>query len=152
MSIQDINSFGGYIKDLSRITVVVFWLAFFGLDVSQNCWIYPPSWNEILIYMAVVLKGVPQDLYYNWHCNQFYNIVVCNPLVCHSYNWCNAALKLVSAIFYQIFIFSSNDSPYKTIISSKKLFPFSRYLNFCVFSLPFHTFQIQKFKWKWNNL
>ena len=32
-------------------------------------------------------------------------------------------LKLVSAIFYQIFIFSPNDSP----ISSKKLFLFSRY-------------------------
>ena len=37
-------------------------------------------------------------------------------------------------------------------ISSKKLFSFLRYLNFCVFSLPFQTFQIQKFKWKWNNL
>ena len=37
-------------------------------------------------------------------------------------------------------------------ISSKKLFWFSRYSNFCNFSLPFHTFQIQKDKWKWNNL
>ena len=37
---------------------------FFVLDASQNCWIYPPSWNEILIYVAVVLKGVPQDLHY----------------------------------------------------------------------------------------
>ena len=50
----------GYVNIL---TVLVFWLAFFGLDASQNCWIYPPSWNEILIYVAVVLKGVPQDLY-----------------------------------------------------------------------------------------
>ena len=37
---------------------------FFGLDASQSCWIYPPSWNEILIYVAVVLKGIPQDLHY----------------------------------------------------------------------------------------
>ena len=36
--------------------------------------------------------------------------------------------------------------------SSKKLFPFSRYSNFCLFSLPFHTFQTQKDKWNWNNL
>ena len=59
-------------------------------------------------------------------------------------------LKLVSPIFYEIFIFSSNDSPSKTMknffISSKKLFLFSRYSNFCNFSLPFHTFRIQKDK------
>ena len=35
-------------------------------------------------------------------------------------------------------------------ISSEKLF--SRYSHFCIFSLPFHIFQIQKGKWKWNNL
>ena len=32
------------------------------------------------------------------------------------------------------------------LISSKNLF------SFVTFSLPFHTFQIQKDKWKWNNL
>ena len=37
-------------------------------------------------------------------------------------------------------------------ISSKKLFLFSRYSNFCNFSLPFQTFQIQKGKRKRNNL
>ena len=37
-------------------------------------------------------------------------------------------------------------------ISSKKLCSFLRYSNFCNFSLPFHTFQIQKDKCKWNNL
>ena len=66
------------------------------------------------------------------------------------------SLKLASAIFYQIFIFPPNDSPSKTIkndfISSKKLFSFLRYSNFCNFSLPFHTLLIQKDKWKWNNL
>ena len=64
-------------------------------------------------------------------------------------------LKLVSAISYEIFIFSPNDSPQKLkniFISSKKLFSFSRYSNVCNFSLPFHIFQIQKNKWKWNNL
>ena len=55
-------------------------------------------------------------------------------------------LKLVSPIFYHFF-FSPNDSPSKTMksdfISSKKLFPFSRYSNFCIFSLPFPTLQTQ---------
>ena len=46
-------------------------------------------------------------------------------------------LKLVSAIFYQIFIFSPTDSPLKTM---KNVFYFIQH------------FQIQKDKWKWNNL
>ena len=37
-------------------------------------------------------------------------------------------------------------------ISSKKLFSSSRYSFFCIFSLPSHTFHIQKNKLKWNNL
>ena len=65
------------------------------------------------------------------------------------------SLKLVSAIFYQFF-FSSNDRPQKLwkmfFISLRKLFLFSRYSNFCDFSLLLYTFQIQKGKWKWNNL
>ena len=57
-------------------------------------------------------------------------------------------LKLVSAIFYQIFIFSPNDSPLKTMknvfISSKKLFSFSRYSNFCDFFPSFLHFSDSK--------
>ena len=53
-------------------------------------------------------------------------------------------LKLVSTIFYQIWkIF---------FVSSKKLFLLSRYSNFCDFPFFFHTYQIQKGKWKRNNL
>ena len=65
-------------------------------------------------------------------------------------------LELMSAIFHQIFIFSPNDSPSKTMkcffISSKKLFLFLKYSNFCKFFLSFPHFQIQKDKWKWNDL
>ena len=64
-------------------------------------------------------------------------------------------LKFMSAIFYQI-IFSPNDSPPKTIenvLYHRKRFFHSRDINiFVIFSLPFHTLQIQKDKWKWNNL
>ena len=57
-------------------------------------------------------------------------------------------LKLVSNIFYQIFIFSPNDSPSKTVknvfISSKKLFSFSIYSNFRNFSSSFLHFPDSK--------
>ena len=56
-------------------------------------------------------------------------------------------LKLVSAIFYQIFIFAPNDSRSK--IMKKALFVLQISV---IFSLPFQTFQIQKNKWKRNNL
>ena len=43
-------------------------------------------------------------------------------------------LRLVSAIFYQVFIFPPNHSLLKkTIYFIKKLFPFSRFLNVCNF-------------------
>ena len=56
-------------------------------------------------------------------------------------------LKLVSAIFYQVFIFSPNDSPSKTIknvISSKKLFSFLRYSIFFNFFTSFPHFTDSK--------
>ena len=65
-------------------------------------------------------------------------------------------LKLVPAIFYQIFIFSPNDSPLKTekcfLFYLKSSFRSRDIQIFVIFSLPFHTFQIQKDKWKWNTL
>ena len=66
-------------------------------------------------------------------------------------------LKLASAMFYQILIFSQNDGPLKTmknvfLIHLKSSFYSRDIQTFVIFSLPFHTFQIQKDKWKWNNL
>ena len=66
-------------------------------------------------------------------------------------------LKLVSAIFYQIFILSPNNSPSKTVqnvflFHLKSSFRSLDIQIFVIFPLPFHTFQIQKNKWKWNNL
>ena len=64
---------------------------------------------------------------------------------------------LVSAIFYQIFIFSLNDNPLKIM---ENVFLFYHNSCFCsrdiqtfvIFSLPFHTFQIQKDKFRYSNL
>ena len=57
-------------------------------------------------------------------------------------------LKLVYAIFDQIFLFTQNDSPLMTIkmffISSKKLFSFSGYSNFCCFFSSFPYFPDSK--------
>ena len=55
-------------------------------------------------------------------------------------------LKLVSAIFYQVFIFHQMIALQKLwkkfFISSKKLFSFLRYLNFCIFVFPsFFSYQ-----------
>ena len=50
------------------------------------------------------------------------------------------SLKLVSAMYYQIFIFNEMIALQKLwkmfFISSKKLFSFSRYSNFCIFVYP----------------
>ena len=66
-------------------------------------------------------------------------------------------LKLASAIFYQIFIFSTNDSLSKTVKNVLKFHLKSSFRSrdikiFCNFPLPLHTSQIQMNKWKWNNL
>ena len=60
-------------------------------------------------------------------------------------------LKLLSAIFYQIFIFSSSDEKY-FLFHLKSSFCSRDIQIFGTFSLPFHTIQIQKGKWKWNSL
>ena len=60
-------------------------------------------------------------------------------------------LKLVSAIFYQIFIFSPNDSPFKAdkcfLFYLKSSFRSRDIQIFVIFSLLFHTFHIQNDKW-----
>ena len=65
-------------------------------------------------------------------------------------NNCLLLLKLVSAIFYQIFIFSPKDSPLKTmknvLFHLKSSFHSGDIGFFVIFSLPFRTFQIQKGK------
>ena len=51
-----------------------------------------------------------------------------------------------------VFIFSPNDSPSKTekyfLFNLKRCFRSRDIQIFVVFSLPFHTFQIEKEKWK----
>ena len=64
--------------------------------------------------------------------------------------------KLFKAcVRYFLSIFSSNDSPFKTM---RNVFYFiykarSQDIQiFIIFSLLFHTLRIQKDKWNWNNL
>ena len=56
-----------------------------------------------------------------------------------------------------MFIFSPNDSPLKTtknvfLFHLKSSFHSQNIQFFVIFSLPLRTSQIQKDKWKWNNL
>ena len=64
-------------------------------------------------------------------------------------------LKLVSAIFYQFFIFLLNDSLFKNwkknFFHLKSSFCSRDIQFFVVFTFSFHFFQIQKDRWKWNN-
>ena len=63
-------------------------------------------------------------------------------------------LKACVCYFRSIF-FSPNDSPSKTVkcflFHLKISFHFWDIQIFVFFTLPFHFFQIQKEKWKWNN-
>ena len=59
----------------------------------------------------------------------------------------NVHLKLVSAIFCQIFFFHQF-----FLFHLKSSFRSRDIQIFVIFSIPFHTFQIQRDKWKWNNL
>ena len=66
-------------------------------------------------------------------------------------------LKLVSAIFHQICIFFTKWQPFKNYekwfsLHLKSSFRSRDIQIFVIFTLPFHTFQIQKHKWKSNNL
>ena len=76
--------------------------------------------------------------------NLFFTVPIIKMRMCGGY----ISLKLVSAIFYQISIFPPNDSPSKTVkmffISSKKLFSFSRYSNFCIILSSFLLFPDSK--------
>ena len=66
--------------------------------------------------------------------------------------------QLVSAIFYHILIFSRNiicllkNIKYFFIIHRKSSFRSRDIQMFVFFPLPFHSYKIQKDKWKWNNL
>ena len=65
-------------------------------------------------------------------------------------------LKLVSGIFIKFLFFHQMIALLNLwkmfFIESKMFFSFSKYSIFCLFSIPFHTFQTQKDIWKWNNL
>ena len=60
----------------------------------------------------------------------------------------NVHLKLVSAIFCQFFFFFHQFF----LFHLKSSFRSRDIQIFVIFSIPFHTFQIQRDKWKWNNL
>ena len=74
---------------------------------------------------------------------------------CLAQNLLGPFLKLVSTIFYQFFFFFNQmigKNCKKCFIYLKRSFRFRDIHIFLIFPLPLHLFQIQKNKWKWNNL
>ena len=102
------------------------------------------SWVIILLY------------FFSWNCTWFGELENSTAHVrFHQIYILIGSLKLVSAFFIKFLFFHQMiglQNLWKMFfIWSKNLFSFLRYPNFCNFSLPFHTFEIQKGKWKWNN-
>ena len=90
--------------------------------------------------------------FWSFHKNMFLQLVVFSFL---DLTFFNIIFKACVRYFLSIFYFFTKWKPklWKTFfVSSKKLFPFSRYSHFCIFPLLFHTFQTQKDKWNWSNL
>ena len=108
--------------------------------VPIHCWIFRPSFsfNSILREIPIIYKPI---YWFPLQINGLVSIRQGPPSVMK-------VLKLVSTIFYQIFIFSPNDNHSKTMkmffISSKKLFSFSRYSHFCIFFPSFPHFRKSK--------
>ena len=69
-------------------------------------------------------------------------------------NFCVFHWNIFKAYVHCFFFFiSALQKLWKMLFTtSKNLFSFSKYSNLRNFSFPFHTFQIQKDKWKWKNL
>ena len=96
--------------------------------------VYKKPWtgarNGLLISMLVTI---------NW-----FRLTSLLTLVLLMWKWMGLFLKLVSTIFYQVFIFSTKWHPFKNyevfFISSKKIFSFSRYSIFCNFFTSFPHF------------
>ena len=66
-----------------------------------------------------------------------------------------SVLKACVHYFLSFLFFPPNDTPSKTmkcfLFHLKRSFRSRDIQYFVIFSLPFHTLQIQKGKWKWNN-
>ena len=118
------------------------------LSKLSNLYIFKLYYN----YYLYILKSILEV--------NFLNLCICIYVQTQNYTkiiytW-SKLLKLVPAIFYQFFIFSPNE-PFKNyekcfLFHLKSSFRSQDIQVFVIFSLPFHTFQIQKDKWNWNNL
>ena len=118
------------------------------LSKLSNLYIFKLYYN----YYLYILKSILEV--------NFLNLCICIYVQTQNYTkiiytW-SKLLKLVSGIFYQIFIFLPNE-PFKNyekcfLFHLKSTFRSQDIQIFVIFPLPFHTFQIQKDKWNLNNL
>ena len=93
-------------------------------------------WKENLVKYQKVSK------YYVHHCRHIMNVMNLGFDLNFSKMICEfSALKLVPAIFYQIFIFFTNDSPSKTLRKSHFVLEIFKFLYFFLFPSTFSRFK-----------
>ena len=112
------------------------------------------SWNFLNLWYTLLIKA-------NWYL-QLVGMTFSNAVTSYfhmGYKFYAKTvfyLKLVSAVFYDFFFFHQMIALQKLrkmfLISSKSSFRSPDIQIFVIFSVPFHTFQIQKDKWKETNL
>ena len=139
LSVHDINK----ISPSDSNYIVVMWPKFGGSSIPI-IW-FPLRMKQLLQLTTATIRTIcifHLETYWYSHCNRC--------IIIAQYYWNQYGrqrvwyLKLVSAIFYQIFIFSANN-----MRNYEKCFLFqlksSRDIQiFVIFSIPFHTFQIQR--------
>ena len=126
------------------------------LEVSNWFFAFTEATKNVMLFWVMPQNNLGQSV-----CRIFYfwlvwlvNLNTWGPMLHCTCFFCIQSLISKLSLFPLFFIFSPNDNPSKTMtnLSSKKPFHFRDIQIFVIFSLPFHTLQIQKGNWKWNNL
>ena len=125
-----------------------------------NCWFcyyisYKYYITNFIILKALFCSGsnfLKMVLFWPHIWQKYFSI-----LVSYFTKYSNCPVKAFVCYFYQIFIFSPNDSLLKTMenvffFHLKSSFRSWVIQNFVIFSLPFHNFQIRRDQSKYNNL
>ena len=121
------ESFCEWVNEFQFFSIRPFFLK--NIDLNKKLILFTYIVYHSFNHFMYLPKLIAHGLLILW---MFVNLVNLLPTLVMIFNF-----KLVSVIFYQIFIFAPNDSPLKIwkmfFISSKILFSFSRYSNICNF-------------------
>ena len=124
------------------------------LDVSYSLWI---DFMERLWWGSVLVPLVHSFNFFSFFISmQYFSYLKTWSLICslnHGIDFC-ASVPLEWPVWLNgwVFVYELSGCRFESSCSHLKLVSTIFYQTFVIFPLPFHTFQIQKNKWKWNNL